>query len=459
MEDVRRVLQCLICSFHPLDIQEVADIVAIDTAQPYYDPESGYSSPRELLSVCSGLVSTRTAKRQRGKCSYDEFSIEELRLAHFSVKEYLVSDRVNLGPALIYNLDEVSCHGTLANLCISYLLQFEEEVYDRQPVTKTTDAGTLESRDNQSDTKTDGDFRDTHLCEQNPFAPYAAMFWSTHLRAAKLDDTTPLYPKSIKLITNSALMNRIVNYHRDWFGYKAFGTFQDLGIVDSLDNPVRDLSRARISHVYYASLLGLDYHVSQLLEAGESANSTGPSGTALIAAASHGHRSTVQLLLKMGADVNAQHASWLFIQTALYSAIEGRHEDIAHVLLDHGAAVNTKRFVDGFTGFAMNNTPLQEAISWEGTSLVQTLLARGADVNATGGHYGGALNTACNWAKVLYLARLLLEKGADPNAPQWDGNPLTSAILRENEPMQQLLVEYGADMALLDVDWIRDRLP
>lgn len=102
IEDVRRVLQCLICAFEPLDIQEVAELVAIDTAKPYYHPEGRYSTPRELLSVCSGLVSTRTSKRGGGSAWSSGFDIEELRLAHFTVKEYLVSDRVSLGPASKY---------------------------------------------------------------------------------------------------------------------------------------------------------------------------------------------------------------------------------------------------------------------------------------------------------------------------------------------------------------------
>ena len=500
VEDVRRVLQCLICAFKPLDIREVADIVAIDTAEPYYDPENRYSSPRDLLSVCSGLVSTRTAKRLVDiKWDRIEFEIEELRLAHFSVKEYLVSDRVNLGPAMKYKLDEVSCHGTLANLCISYLLKFEEEVYDRQPVTKTIDSEARESWDQQSETETDGHFEediydrqsvttsdpeeigeeqsetltdghfeDLMLCENTPFAPYAAMFWSRHLRAAKLDYMTPLYPKSMKLITDPALIDRIVNYHRAWFDMKVLGFFDYLGINrNRRKDPVTHPLCASISPVYYASALGLDYHVRQLLVAGESANSTGPYGTALAVAARNGHKSTVQLLLKMGANVDAQgvwkkerDGTTILSKTALHSAIDKQCEDIVHVLLDHGAVVNTKLIMNGYSIDPDNNTPLQAAL-WRGnTCLVQKLLDRGADVTVAGGHLGDALSIACSYAKDVHLVRLLLEKGADPNAPKMiRGNALISAILKSNnKPLQRLLVEYGADVALVNFDYIRSFL-
>ena len=461
VEDVRRVLQCLICSFHPLDVKEVADIVAIDTAEPYYDPENGYSSARELLSVCSGLVSTRTSWRRCETNRAKGFNIEELRLAHFSVKEYLVSDRVNLGPALKYKLDEVSCHGTLADLCISYLLQFEEELHDRQTVTRTRDLEGQQSWEEQSETETDGHFEDLVLCEISPFAPYAAMFWSTHLRAAKLDDTTPLYLKSMKLVADPALLDQIVNYYRYWFAYKFLG---DLGIRrNRRDDPITYPLSASISPVYHASLLGLDNHVRQLLEAGGNANSTGPSGNALAVAAFKGYKSIVQLLLKLGANVNAQevwkkerNGTTILTRTALHSAIEERYVDIAHVLLDHGAAVNTKCMVDVITVYTSFNTPLQAAVHWQNTSLVQTLLDRGSDVTVAGGFWGDALFIACSVVESVQMARLLLEEGADPNAPQIRfPNALTTAIAEKNESIQRLLVEYGADVALVDLSRIR----
>ena len=464
VEDVRRVLQCLICSLHPLDVKEVADIVAIDTAEPYYDPENGYSSPRELLSVCSGLVSTRTSWREGGRLGSGKFEIEELRLAHFSVKEYLVSDRVNLGPALKYKLDEVSCHRTLANLCISYLLQYEENKCDRQSVTRVSDPEGQESSDEQSEAERDDHFEDLRLCERSPFAPYAAMFWSTHLRAAKFDDTTPLYPKSMKLIADAALLDQIVTYYRNWFSGSLVSTLRDFGIQDyTRQNPTTYPLSAEFSSVYYASLFGMDYHVSRLLEAGESANSAGPSGNALAVAASKGHKSTVQLLLKLGADVNAQevwkkerNGTTLLTKTALHFAIEDDQEDIAHLLLDHGAAVNTKLMVDGFSGDVWTNTPLQVALFRGNTSLVQALLDRASDVTVAGGGLDNVLYMACCFVQDVYLISQLLEKGADPNCRQLDGGrALTIAISSKNEPLQQLLFEYGADVALVDFDYIR----
>lgn len=457
VEDVRRVLQYLICGFEPLDIQEVAEIVAIDTAEPYYHPEDRYSNPRELVSVCSGLVSTRTSKRRGGVFASPDFEIEELRLAHFSVKEYLVSDRVSLGPASRYKIDEVLCHGAMADFCISYLLQYEEDISDRQSVTTNSILETQESGDEQLKTETVGHFQDLELCKSSPFAPYAVMFWSIHLRAAKLDDTTPLYAKSMKLFTNPTLLDRIVEYHRSWFEPREGRIFRDLGIVaDSRAiNLIRSPLDASISPVYYASLLGLDSLVSQLLEAGGSANSVGPSGTALAVAARRGHKCTVQLLLEMGADVNGQEVwekgtvgTTILSRTALHSAIEARHENIADVLLEHGAAVNTNHY---------GETPLQAAVLWGSTYLVRKLLDRGADITVTGNLLGVSLAIACDMTEDAYVARLLLEKGADSSSIE-GLRVLDRAILNKNEPLQKLLVEYGVDAALVNFDYIRSSM-
>ena len=472
VEDVRRVLQCLICAFQPLDIQEVAEIVAIDTAEPYYHAEDRYSTPREVLSVCSGLVSTRTSHRRGGVFASQNFKIEELRLAHFSVKEYLVSDSVSLGPASKYKLDEFSCQETLADLCISYLLHFGEVIYHKQSGKTTNDPEAEESSpftfadqfllEWKTDPGAVGHFYDLELCERSPFAPYAAMFWSMHLRAAKLDHTTPLYAKSMKLVANPALLDLIVEYHRRWFEpRKGRKIVRDLGIDSRRINLIRKSFGASISPVYYASLLGLDSVVSQLLEAGESATSVGPSGTALAIAAGYGHKCTVQLLLKMGANVDGQeiykmggNGTTILSLTALHSAIEERHEDIAHFLLDHGAAVNTKLIVGGNPGHVGTNTPLQAAIWTQNTSLVHILLDRGADVTVAGGEMGDALTIACTYVGDAYLARLLLERGADRSGPQ-GLFMLQSAIIFNNAPVQQLLVEYGINVALVDFDYIR----
>ena len=71
----------------------------------------------------------------------------------------------------------------------------------------------------------------------------------------------------------------------------------------------------------------------------------------LAPASSHGHLEIVELLLAHGADINKpdQHGGYCAIQRA----VENRHFDVAHLLLDHRAAVDA---------YPDSNQPLMERL-------------------------------------------------------------------------------------------------
>ena len=50
---------------------------------PAFNPEDRLSDPYDILQILPGIVSISTSQR---------FGREEIRLAHLSVKEYLISD-------------------------------------------------------------------------------------------------------------------------------------------------------------------------------------------------------------------------------------------------------------------------------------------------------------------------------------------------------------------------------
>jgi hypothetical protein len=114
-DDVHRVLQLLCVAERDLRLDEVVDALAvtfIDGAK--FDPDERYPDPRDILTRCSSLVSVTGVL---------EGSI--LRLAHFSVKEYLISDRILNGKAPMYAVIEYDAHELVAQTCLAYLLQFE----------------------------------------------------------------------------------------------------------------------------------------------------------------------------------------------------------------------------------------------------------------------------------------------------------------------------------------------
>lgn len=83
------------------------------------------------------------------------------------------------------------------------------------------------------------------------------------------------------------------------------------------------------------------------------------------------HKKVVELLVRKGADVNAQAASGA---TPLFWAVMRDQKDDVQFLLDHGANVNAAT--------AYGDTILDCALQLQFTSLIQMIVDHGADVNA-----------------------------------------------------------------------------
>lgn len=79
--------------------------------------------------------------------------VKVVALSHYSVKEYLISERILQSRAAHYSMQDIACHEFMAMSCIGYLLQF-------QP-------GSVSHRDIQG----------------SELALYAAEFWIWHARA------------------------------------------------------------------------------------------------------------------------------------------------------------------------------------------------------------------------------------------------------------------------------------
>ena len=178
----------------------------------------------------------------------------------------------------------------------------------------------------------------------------------------------------------------------------------------------------------------------------------------------------VEILLKLGADVNARSGRCC---SALHAAIEDDNTKIAKVLLKAGADIEA-RFEDS------NGTPLHYAAYRDTGSLAELLLLHGAsvnsrsenhndfheaannglndvvrklidlgaDVNAVSGSYGTVLQaSASNDEGHSETIALLLEKGADPNRHGgWCGTPLQLASASDSLRAVQILVSAGADI-------------
>ncbi|KAH6637880.1 ankyrin repeat domain-containing protein [Boeremia exigua] len=195
-----------------------------------------------------------------------------------------------------------------------------------------------------------------------------------------------------------------------------------------------------------------------LLRKGANVNAQcGEYSNALQAASAGGYEEVVRLLTENATDIDAQSRSY---SDALFLASAEGHNEVVKLLLEKGAKAGD---YDGYSGDA-----LQVALAGGHQETVILLLEKGANVNvnAQGGYYGNALQAASKYYKnkkcghygnALQAALaglhketfiLLLEKGADINAQGgYYGNALQAAIAcLGSKKFVEFLLEKGADI-------------
>jgi hypothetical protein len=354
-----RILRWLTFCCRPLLVEEIAEVVAIDVERSRaFNSEEVLEDPLEVLSICSSLV-TITATE-------DHLSTKRIvTLAHYSIKEYLSTERILQSRAARYSIRGIDCNEFIAKGCVSYLLQFQGS----DPFSSAT-------------------------IQESKLALYAAKFWITHTQAAA--------PNAEDL--NRLIMELFSTENRAYLNWIRIYTLDRPWVLPEFDKTLSEVP----DPLYVASFNGLTEIVDLLLfKASADVNAQdGEYGTAsaLQAAASRGYDKTVELLLDRGADINAEGG---FYGTALQAASGESHDRTVELLVDRGADVNAQ---GGYYGTAL------QAASAEGHErIVELLLNGGAEVNAQVGDFGAPLQEALI-SGYERIAQLLLNRGANVNA-------------------------------------------
>ncbi|CAI9635606.1 unnamed protein product [Alternaria burnsii] len=418
-EYAMRILQWLTFSARPLSVEEVAEVVAIDVARdPAFDRDEVLEDPLEALNICSSLVTITTNEVDRRSGSAQRI----VALAHYSVQEYLVSDRIRQGSAKQYSMQETECQSIITRGSLNYLMQLQ------QPLERET-------------------------LQVFALARYSAEFWSSHLRkTADEGEQASQLAASLMAKEEPAYLNWLRLHDPD-------SPWQKTNLKKSLNSIPMPL--------YYAALLGFSVVTKLLLDKGADVNAQGGEyGNALQAASAGGHEQIVKTLLNKGADINAEGGDY---GNALQAASYNGHEQVVKTLLNAGAEVNAqggqfgnalqaasyrgheqvaKMLLDA--GAEVNaqdrqfGNALQAASEGGYEQVVKTLLNAGAEVNAQGGEYGNALQAASEGGHEQ-IVKTLLNKGADINAQGgYYGNALQAASERGYEQVVKMLLTAGA---------------
>ncbi len=422
-----RMLQCLTVAIRPLSVAELAELLAFDfDAAKGGIPELNSNwrwedHEQAVLSTCSSLITIIPA----GDSQIVQFS-------HFSVKEFLLSDRLATSTKDIsrYHIVLEDANTVIAQACLGVLLR-----------------DSVDQKDANAD--------------RVSLALYAARHWVTHAQVKNVassirdgiqylfEPDRPYFSAWVKLYDVD---------HRRWspglrtgmqpgaapLYYAAFCGFHE--IVEHLALKYPQYSNAICGNagtaLHAASDAGHVQVVRSLLKCDVDVNARGIWNQAPLQLASiEGHLNVVQCLLDHGADPNFQND---YHRTPLsYAAVRG-HLQVVRVLLEHNADANSQD-KDGLT--PMHKALLYGNAKGDNPQIVRLLLEHGANPNARDNKRRTPLHLVSSSGLVLSLrlgaVRILLAHGAEVDAEDEEGMaPLQVALARGEDEIVQLLLEY-----------------
>ena len=420
-DHAHRLLQCLTVAIRPLRVEELAEILAIDFEDaegvtPKLNSDWRWEDrQRAVLSTCSSLITL-----------VDDGDSHVIQFSHFSVKEFLTSDRLATSRGDISHLHIMAepAHATLAQACLGTLLQL------------------------------DGSSNNDQVNGSFPLARYASRHWVEH---AQFGMVSSRIEDGLRRLFDSAqpyfaAWLQLYDVDDGWYQFIAFQEiadrgsplyyaslcgFRDLAAHIIVEHPDQVNERSGLNYSpLVAALYKRHFTVAELLHRHGAA--VDPLGfhnrTPLQAASVDGFIDVVRWLLGHGADANSQDDNhW----TPIILAPGNGHLEIVRMLLGHGVPIN-----------AANNkgyTALRQASYFGDVEIARLLLQHGADIGALDKGYSTPLHLASSHGKVE-VARLLLDHVADVEAENDYGRtPLHLASSSEESEIVRLLLERGAN--------------
>ena len=392
-EYAHRLFQCIVVARRPLRVEELAGFLALKceeggslTFEEGWRPEN----PRDtVLSTCSSLITVVNVDGSR----------PVIQFSHFSVKEYLTSNRIAKGRVSHYYIPLESAHLLVTQACLAILVQLDEDV------TKKSIA-------------------------EFPLVLYAGRYWAEH---AEFGNVSSDAEDSIKRLFNPK------SHH-----FEIWVWIYDTISGDSI--PSVYPTHPTFAPLHYAARHGFD-RVAEWLITACSQDVNVPRNhrdirTPMHIACAYRQFKAAQVLLKHHADAHARCGDF---RTPLHytSLFQNPKPEITRLLLEHGADVNSKT--------RLGMTPLRVLSHSNGNpETAEVLLEHGADPNILPGSSKSSLYVALEEG-YLGLVQLLLEHGANPNVGKTFGRtPLHLAARQGDLKTTQALLELRVDVNSLD---------
>ena len=409
-----RALHWLSFSIRPLTVGELAEAVLIDVARPVqqcFNPEDRYFNISDVETLLPGLLTITDETHW----SVSHGNDREIRFSHFSIKEYLISERICEGKASAFAVLEVNAHILIAKACLNYHLYISEVESSPRPQEIYS-------------------LWDT----------YAGDFGPQHLEVVAREQWTPELIESLRRFyapESDSLRLLLEYFSPDYDGTQGrYFTWIFVGMDPVFPSPL-----------YYASSLGYRQQVEWILgeKLADVNQIAGQCGTAINAAARHGHDAIVALLLKNGANPYLGIEKNDGYRLAMQAAIHHNHERCVEALLESPDPIQQCQKVGYWPLVAASDGSLSDGSN---VRILSLLLQRGADIEAHDPEGMTALQSAV--AQGNDDARdFLLENGADVNKDGPHGPAVLLAGVRGDLDALKVLLLHGAVIIPRGEDW------
>lgn len=349
----QRMLMLLCCATRPLRAVELLDGLAIDfDDKPSFNPKRRLVNVKQIEEICPGLVEMDMHRDTYGP-SHMKTNEVVIRIAHFSVQEYLESDRIRQNE----QVKSFAVHPTQAptQITSACLMLFVEPTFIASP-------------------------------DKYPIVHYAATYWPHHFEQGV--ETANIKTQLLRLFRN-------IN--------NAFDNWYEISFQMEFKPPKSPLP--------YACSLGLLSIVRELINEVKSNGEKSyggfgvPFGIALDTAATLGQEEIVQLFFDKKCDIDVSDEEWIY---SLIEAARYGQEKIVQLFLDRGIDAN------GIGTY--HQTALSGAASSGYEKIVHLLLRRNADINRLKHSEWRRLTSIMISRGYQRIFRILLENKADTNA-------------------------------------------
>ncbi|KAN0141605.1 Ankyrin repeat-containing domain protein [Lactarius tabidus] len=401
-----RLLQCLAVAMRPLRVEELAEVLAFDSdaangEAPMFHAEWRWEDQEQaVLSACSSLISIVGRKGSR-----------VVQFSHFSVKEYLTSNRLNIASGEIsrYHIVPEPAHLVLAQACVGVLLNLDMSVKEESNVGARENGGM-----------------------DIPLLRYAAEHWTSHAQvgnvSSRLEDAM------------ETLFDENQPFFLAW--QRIYNIDGDPPFIFCAPGHTFDAKP-----LYFAAICGFYDLVRRLLakQPRRIYHHGGYHHSPLVAALSRKHVRVAELLVENCADVN----TWR--DPPLCRAIEFPDDtrvSAVQFLLGHGADVNIRQGEGSLS-------PLHLAAKVGCTQVVRILFENRADVDLRDSRGLAPLDSTTGGGH--FLTQPSEEHSIHVDVQDINGaTPLHFASYHGRPKIAQLLLSHGANPHAKNV---KDRCP